>query len=63
MGIALVTFKRFEGSDAIIYRARKGLPMNSTATASNKLTVTSARLALVFLVSILFIGNSALRNE
>ena len=62
MALAIVKVKRFEGSDAIICRARKGLPMNSTATASNKLTVTSAMLALVFLVSILFIGNSALRN-
>ena len=62
MALAIAKVKRFEGSDAIICRARKGLLMHSISTASNKLTVASARLALVFLVSILFMGDSALQN-
>ena len=62
MALAIVTVKRFEGSDAKICRARKGLPMHSISTASNKLTVALAMLSLAFLVSILFMGNSALQN-
>lgn len=62
MALAIAKVKRFEGSDAKICRARKGLPMNSIDTRKASDSIAEATVSLFDAVDMLFMGNSALQN-